>query len=249
MTSLVEQFTDGLNPMFVKDVRAALRGRAFRVVFTLVVVGAVAIAVLRLADIAGEADSHRWGLRLFATTFPCLCVALHGVVPILAFSSLANELDRERFESLEVSNLSSAQIVFGKLWTAAIQALLCASVFAPLFATAFLLQGLDALGVFVATSLAMLGSLSMCAVSLAFATMARYLALRAAALAVIAVGSVFSAVLASHTAASMVSASFADPKALIVVYGLTAGVGLVAAVIAVEFAVLPVGNGRTSASP
>jgi len=186
--SALARFGDRLNPVLIKEVRASLRGRLFRVLFSTVAIVVVAVALILMADRATRVDEAQFGRQFFGAMYLCLCIAVLGFVPILAFLSMGGEWDEHTFELLEISNLRPRQIVLGKLWTAFIETMLYSSVFAPLLVFAFLLQGIDILNVLVVLSWAVLGSLSTSAIALALSSVSRIRAVRVLLLAVVAAG-------------------------------------------------------------
>ncbi len=133
--------SDRFNPILVKEVRASLRARIFRVVFQIVLLGTVLVAVLALATLDPESDHA--GRRFFEPIYFCLCVALLGVIPLSAFFSMGSEWDENTYDLLAISNLRPRQIVLGKLLSSSIEALLYFSAFAPILVLAFLLRGVD----------------------------------------------------------------------------------------------------------
>jgi hypothetical protein len=133
--------TDRLNPVLVKEVRAAMRARVFRMVFQIVLLGTVLVAVLALANLNVESDKA--GQSFFFPIYFCLCIALLGVIPMSAFFALGSEWEENAYDLLAISSLRPVQIVFGKLWTSAVAALLYFSAFAPVLVLAFLMRGID----------------------------------------------------------------------------------------------------------
>lgn len=236
--SALARFVDGLNPVLVKEVRASLRGRVFRVLFSIVALGSVAIASILLADLASRSDDAYLGRQFFGAMYLCLCVAVLGFVPILAFLSMGSEWDEHTYELLEISNLKPRQIVLGKLWTAAIETMLYTSVFAPLLVFAFLLRGVDIVNALVVLSWAVLGSLSASALALAMSSLSRIRALRVVLLAIVAGGCVGLVALMWNLGEEVAFSSWRsgrlNPDLLTGTYATIVGFGLVGVVVAVE---------------
>ena len=165
---------DRLNPVFVKEVRQALRGRLFRIGFVIVLVIAILVSASMLIDAGvgqfrpngGEpvVSAHE-GRDFFIGVFVCLNLAVLGLVPFAAFLSMAAEWDENTADLLVISNLRPRQILLGKLLSAVTQSALFFSVFTPFLSLAFLLRGVDLFAgglllfasAFFSTGLAMVG--------------------------------------------------------------------------------------------
>jgi ABC-type transport system involved in multi-copper enzyme maturation permease subunit len=181
------RFQDRLNPILVKEVRAALRGWYFRITFPVIVIAAVLIGMMVLFDVS-DAPREGIGRDFFGPIYIWMCVALFGLVPFSAFLSLGAEWDENTYDLLVISDLRPRQIVLGKLFSAAIEALLYFSAFAPLLVFTFLLRGIDivaVVGILAGTGLA---CLSVTALALALSSLARVRVARVLLLAILAAG-------------------------------------------------------------
>lgn len=141
---------DWLNPILVKEVRQALRGRYFKFCFwiTLLVTSVVsAVLIVEMGDTISTND----GRNYFFGIFICLIGATMGFVPFAAFNSMGAEWDENTFDLLIISNMKPGQIVAGKLLSATIQSVLFFSAFTPFIVFSSLLKGVDLSA--VATSL------------------------------------------------------------------------------------------------
>ncbi|QDV06007.1 ABC-2 family transporter protein [Planctomycetes bacterium Poly30] len=140
---IFERLGDWLNPVLVKEVRQAQRGR----VFTVALVATVLITLLSCVIMALDlSDSNTQpGRSFFTVVYVFVCGAMMLVVPFQAFSSMGSEWDDHTYEMLVLSNLKPRQIVMGKLLAAVVQSALLLAVFLPFLATAFLLRGVDML--------------------------------------------------------------------------------------------------------
>lgn len=148
---------DRINPILVKEVRQALRGKYFRVLFWLTLGIGTLIGLSIVASLGGE-NSDETGQIFFMAMFGVLSAAVHGFVPFSAFLSTSAEWDENTYDLLVISNLRPRQIVQGKLLSALIQALLYYSTFGPFLVFAFLLNGVDLLSIVALLS----GSLATC---------------------------------------------------------------------------------------
>ena len=146
---------DRVNPILVKEVRQALRGKYFRVLFwiTLLVGTLIGVGIVSAIE---EISFVETGRVFFMAIFGVLSAAVHCFVPFSAFLATSAEWDENTYDLLIISNLRPRQIVQGKLLSALIQALLYYSAFGPFLVFAFLLNGIDlgSVGVILAGSVA-----------------------------------------------------------------------------------------------
>jgi len=171
-TTVGRRPSDRWNPLLVKEVRQALRGKAFRVAFMLALVAALLVAL------GSALDQHmrltpQQARAYFQTVYSCLVLALVGFVPFTAFQSMAAEWDESTFDLLELSNLRPARIVIGKLQAVAVQIMLFFAIFAPLLSIAALLPGIDLLTATFVLLLAVVVSLCASLLGLTLATLSR----------------------------------------------------------------------------
>lgn len=145
-TQVSDQFdraSDWCNPILVKEVRQALKSRAFVATFLLLLLGSWLISAFGLLAAGPSVEYGSVGQAFFTFYFGVLCVALGIVVPYGAFRSLLNERDDNTYELLSITALSPGQIVRGKWACAIVQTLLYYSAIAPFIAFTALLQGFD----------------------------------------------------------------------------------------------------------
>jgi hypothetical protein len=175
---------DRLNPILVKEVRQALRGRYFKVMFWLTLGVATIVGLMVVAAGAAEENTEELGQMFFVTMFACMSAAVHAFTPFWAYLSTSAEWDENTHDLLVLSNLRPLQIVLGKLLSALTQALLYYSTFGPFLVFAYLLNGVDPLsiGVLLVCSLAACVGLSL--VGIALASLARLKAARGILMAV-----------------------------------------------------------------
>jgi hypothetical protein len=149
---------DRINPILVKEVRQALRGRYFRWLFWLTLLVATMIGLTIVAGAVGNNSVGMLGQAFFMAMFGCMAAAVQGFVPFSAFLATSAEWDENTYDLLVISNLRPRQIVYGKLLSALIQALLYYSTFGPFLVFAFLMNGVDLLSVIVI----LIGSMATC---------------------------------------------------------------------------------------
>jgi ABC-type transport system involved in multi-copper enzyme maturation permease subunit len=133
-------FGDRLNPILVKEVRAALRGRFFRSVFAILLSLALVVS-LGFMILTNPEELAGRGSVYFMILSACMSLGLHGLVPFSAMLSMTAESDEHTLELLQLSGLAASRIVLGKLVSALVQALLVYSAFLPFLMFTFLQQG------------------------------------------------------------------------------------------------------------
>ncbi len=147
--AVARSFDDRLNPILVKEVRQALRGRYFRTLFWLTLGVATLLGLSIVAEAGARGASMNVGRTFFMTMNGCLFAAVLGFTPFSAFLATSAEWDENTHDLLVLSNLRPRQIVYGKLLSALVQALLYYSTFGPFMVFAFLMNGVDLLSIAV----------------------------------------------------------------------------------------------------
>lgn len=162
--------SDRLNPVFLKELRQALRGRTFAILFPATVAIAVALAITVLVDYHPRGNL---GPQVFMPVVTVLGVAVLGLVPFSTFQSMAGEWDEGTQDLLVLSHLSPLRIVTGKLLTAAVEAGLYVCAFLPLLLFTFLLSGVDVRDVLFLVGVLYAASLAMSCVAMSLAGLSR----------------------------------------------------------------------------
>lgn len=143
-TGRLERITDWMNPILVKEVRQAMRGRFFKISFSLTLVIATTVGLgVCLVTLMENRTETVLGPVFFTAMFACLVTAAQVFVPFSAFLSMSAEWDENTWDLLVLSNLRPKQIVYGKVLSSSVQALLFYSAFGPFLVFAFLLRGVD----------------------------------------------------------------------------------------------------------
>ena len=171
-----ERWNDRLNPILVKEVRQALRGRYFKISFWLTLTVATLIG-LGLMVTMGMQEFHGGeevsGAMFFVAMFACLVGAVQVLVPFSAFLSMGGEWDENTYDLLVLSNLKPRQIVLGKILSAGVQSLLFYSAFGPFLVFAFLLRGVDLTAILVVLALSIAVSLLLSCLAVAMSSFTR----------------------------------------------------------------------------
>ena len=147
---------DRVNPVFVKEIRQAVRGRTFRSSFilALVIAAIVSTAVLSNINVDDPSSLAQSGANCFFALHLVFLFCALVVVPVQAHRAMASERDERTFDALLISGLSPAQIILGKWLGAGSTMLIFLVAMLPFFATAATLYGLDLLVGLILTLLA-----------------------------------------------------------------------------------------------
>jgi len=139
----LEDVSDRLNPILVKETRQALKSRQFIVTFLLMLISAWLISVFGTLAAGDSLEFGSAGRGLFTSYFVVLAIAIFVVVPYSAYRGLLNERDQTTLELLNITSLSPRQMIWGKLWSAMAQVFIFYSAIAPFIAFTSMLQGFD----------------------------------------------------------------------------------------------------------
>jgi len=224
-------FDDRLNPILVKEVRQALRGRYFRALFWLTLGVATLVGLSIVANDRSSSGGRVLGREFFMVMFACLSAAVHAFTPFSAFLSTSAEWDENTHDLLVLSNLRPRQIVYGKLCSALVQALLYYSTFGPFLVFAFLTSGVDlaALGAILFVSMACCASLTLLGIALASLSAAK--APRVVLMALFGIGLVlfWGASLGMASGVVYSPQMLRDPQALVLLVGIVVAILLAGA--------------------
>ena len=155
----LENLSDRLNPILVKETRQALKSRQFIVTFLLMLIAAWLISVFGTLAAGDSLEFGSAGRGLFTSYFVVVALAIFVVVPYSAYRGLLNERDQTTLELLNITSLSPRQLIWGKLWSAMAQVFIFYSAIAPFIAFTSMLQGFDvalvafSLGISILTTL------------------------------------------------------------------------------------------------
>ncbi|HUR27703.1 MAG TPA: hypothetical protein VM509_05915, partial [Planctomycetota bacterium] len=164
---------DRVNPILVKEVRQALRGRYFRNMFWLTVVGATAISLFTILEFGPNFFLERLGVAFFLANYGVMVVAVNAFVPFWAFQSMSGEWEENTYDLLVISNLRPKQLLLGKALAAGVQSLLFFAAFAPYLVSTFLMGGVDLVSILVVLPATLMVSGALSIVALAIASFGR----------------------------------------------------------------------------
>ena len=158
---LIERF----NPIFIKEIRQAIRGRSFRASFNLTLGIAAIVSTSFLVNLnddnrSGYVDSNS-GSQFFFSLYLVFLFCSTLVVPVQSHRSMSSERDERTLDALLISGLSPSQIILGKWLGSATTLLIFLVAMLPFFATAATLYGLDLLSALMITLLACSASMTL----------------------------------------------------------------------------------------
>jgi hypothetical protein len=173
-----DRLLDRVNPVLVKEVRASLRGRAFAIGFTLVLILAMIASSFAMLVSTIDTDATPSGRAYLAAVGFVFALGAHGLVPFSAMASMSGEHDEASLELLQLSGISAARLVLGKLGAALVQAALIYAAFLPFLVFAFLLQGVDLTMIAAGIAASLVGSIAFSAFGILLGAVCRYRWLR-----------------------------------------------------------------------
>lgn len=137
----LEQASDWLSPIVVKEVRQLARGREFHYSFHAALLVGLIVASFGAADaLTGEGTSGR---GTFAALMGALGLLGFLVVPLGAFNALRHERLEQTLELITLTALSPRRVVIGKLLAQGVRLVTLFAGLGPFIAMSFLLGGVD----------------------------------------------------------------------------------------------------------
>jgi hypothetical protein len=167
----LDDFSDRLSPIVVKEVRQFVRSREFLASFATSLILALLIAFF--ASTQSMAGSRTAGMGAFGTLTSCLVILGLAVVPIGAFTTLRSERLEQTLDLISLTTMSPRRIIIGKLETQGVKLVTFFAVMMPFVATSFLLGGIDFVTILTAMVAVFLGSMWVAAAALCASTMFR----------------------------------------------------------------------------
>lgn len=131
---------DRLNPILVKEVRQALRGRYFKVTYGLTLIAATLVGIVCLL---AAVNDESVGQTYFLGIYLCMATAMIGLVPFQAFVAASGSGRGGQSELMQLTALRPRQILAGGLLASFVQSGLVLAALAPFLALSFLLPGVD----------------------------------------------------------------------------------------------------------
>jgi len=137
----LEDASDWLSPLVVKEVRQFVSGREFTSSLGAGLAAGLLVAFFGAATaLTGQGTAGGWTFVMLMTT---LAVYGFAVVPLGAFSALRNERMEQTLELMTLTALSPRRLVIGKLLAQGVKLGTLFAAVAPFIAMSFLLGGID----------------------------------------------------------------------------------------------------------
>ena len=168
-----ERMTSHLNPILVKEARQSLKSRQFLITFFCLLAASCAWTVMGVVSYAPDVYYVPSGDDFMSGYYLILSVSMFAFVPLVAFRSLAAELDEGTYEMLAITRLSAWRIVSGKMNSACLQMLIYFSAIVPCLAFCYLLRGIGLLTIVLVVALVFITALVLTALALVLSTIAK----------------------------------------------------------------------------
>ena len=141
---LARRLVDRANPIVVKEVRQAVRNKAYVALYQIVLFVCLAISLVACGSYVQTGNPQASiGDEVFIAFLFCLGITGIILMPMMAFQSMNSERTENAYELLSVSGLSPERIVRGKFGAILLQLTLLYSAYAPFMAFSYFLRGLD----------------------------------------------------------------------------------------------------------
>jgi hypothetical protein len=164
MKSIRSWLDDHANPILVKEVRQALRGRYFRATYVFTLLAATLIGIFTLM---AKVNDEALGQPYFMAIYLCLAGTMLGLIPFQAFVAGGGVAGKgDRMEMLQLTDLRPRQIVMGRLLSSLAQAGVIFCALLPYLALGFLLPGVDLFVIGFVIFFTLLFSAFMCCLTL-----------------------------------------------------------------------------------
>ena len=167
MTALIarlDDWSDRLSPILVKEIRQMVRGREFNYSFGISLLAGFFVAFFGLGfALTSIGESGAW---VFSALMVCLALLGLIVVPLGAFSTLRGERVDQTLDLITQTTLTPRGIVLGKLMTQWVKLITLFAGLAPFIAMSFLLGGIDLLTILISLCVLFMWSMWVCSLCL-----------------------------------------------------------------------------------
>lgn len=157
----LQNLSDRLNPVVVREVRQTLKAKAFIGVFFTLLLCCWAYSMIAVLQYENSMSYYEVGPDFYLVYLLMLIGCLMFAIPSGAFFSMSQEFRDRAFEMLAVTTLSPSQIVSGKLQGALVMMVIYGSAIAPFICLSYMLGGLGLFGVFFSLTGLFLVSISL----------------------------------------------------------------------------------------
>ena len=180
MTELIarlDDWSDRLSPIVVKEVRQMLRGKEFNYSFGLSLLAGFFVAFFGLGyALTSVGQSGAW---VFSALMACLGLLGLVVVPLGAFSALRTERVDQTLDLITQTTMTPRRIVIGKLMTQWVKLVTLFSGMAPFIAMSFLLGGIDLVTILISLTVLFMWSMWVSAACLFLSSASQHRAMSA----------------------------------------------------------------------
>ena len=180
--------SDWLSPLVVKEVRQVMRGREFSLSFGASLVAGLLVAFLGATDAVAGGTAGRWTFTALMAFLAFLGLA---VVPLGAFHALRRERIEQTFDLITLTALSSRRVVVGKLMAQAVRLTTLFAAMAPFVAMSFLLGGIDFVTIAISLVLLFMASVWICALCVFLSALVRSRAMSSVIFVAVGLGMLF----------------------------------------------------------
>lgn len=171
--SVLDEASQWLNPILVKEARQALKSRQFVITFSLLLLAGLIWSLIGVITMLPAIYYAPSGRVLLTGYYVILTVPMLLIVPFSAYRSLAGEREDGTYELLSITTLTARQIVTGKLGSSVLQMLVYYSALSPCIAFTYMLRGVDILTIFCLLGHSFLVSLLLTSIGLLCGTASR----------------------------------------------------------------------------
>lgn len=169
----LDQASEWLNPILVKEARQSLKSRQFLITFTFLLFCGLLWTWLGIVLLQPGVAYTEGGVFMLQGYFLILALPVLVIVPFSAFRSLAAEREDGTYQLISMTMLPARQIVTGKLGSALLQLLIYYSALAPCIVFTYMLRGVDIPTILTVLGLNGLLSIFLASFGLVVATWAR----------------------------------------------------------------------------
>ena len=169
---VVERSTRLLNPILVKEARQSLKSKQFLITFFCLLAASCAWTIMGIVFNAPDVYYVPSGDAMLGGYFVILSVSMFAFIPLVAFRSLAAELDEGTYEMLAITRLSAWRIVSGKMNSAILQMVIYFSAIVPCLAFSYLLRGIGLMTIVFVIGIVFAVAMVLTAFALALSTIA-----------------------------------------------------------------------------
>jgi len=141
----LERWSDWLNPLLVREVRQALRGRVFSGIIVITALTSAAVLICGILAMGKGRPDAAAGLTIYTILYYLLWALCCVLLPVSAASRFRTERGSGEFELFLITGISARQVVAGKLQAALVQTLLALATAAPFLMACHVLRGISAL--------------------------------------------------------------------------------------------------------